>query len=99
MFVAREPQGTTGRVAAPEPSHKGGRVWSHRTCDSIRVLPSKEAGSGATGHVAVPEFSLAGWRVRSHLRHGSRRAHLDREAGNGTAGNVAACRCTSRSLS
>jgi hypothetical protein len=62
MFVTCGPQGTTGRVTAPEPSHKDGRVWSHRTCGSIGVLPSKEAGSGATGHVAVPEFSLAGWR-------------------------------------
>jgi hypothetical protein len=31
MLVARGPHGTTGRVAAPEPSHRGGRVWSHGT--------------------------------------------------------------------
>jgi hypothetical protein len=60
MLEARGPQGTAGRVAAPEPSRQGGRVWSHMTRGGTGALPSREAGSGATGNVAASEPTLAG---------------------------------------
>jgi hypothetical protein len=58
MFVARGPQGAVGRATVHEPSHQGGRTWSHRTCSGVGALLSREVGPRATEHVAVPEPSL-----------------------------------------
>jgi hypothetical protein len=55
MLVVCGPQGTVGCVAMPEPFHRGGSVWSHRTHGSAGALSRKEAGSGATGHMTAPK--------------------------------------------
>jgi hypothetical protein len=55
MLVVCGPQGTVGCVATPEPFHRKGSVWSHRTHDSAEALSRREAGSEATWHMAAPE--------------------------------------------
>jgi hypothetical protein len=57
MSEIHGPQGTAGRMAAPEPSRFGCRVWSHRTRGGARALPSREVGSRATVHVVAIEPS------------------------------------------
>jgi hypothetical protein len=96
MLEVRGPQGTAGRVVAPEPSWQGGRVQSCRARSGTGALPNSEEGSEAMVHVAAPEPSLAGrrgpdtlntWQLRSPPWQG---------------GRVRYCRargCTPRSLS
>jgi hypothetical protein len=67
ILVAHGPLGTAGRVVAPEPSHRGGRVRSHRAHGSIGALSRRMAGSRAMVHVVTPEPFLAGRRGLENL--------------------------------
>jgi hypothetical protein len=51
--------GAEEHVAAPELSSRGGRAWSHVTCDSAGAHLGREARSGAEERVAVPELNSA----------------------------------------
>jgi hypothetical protein len=72
------PWDTWQRQSRPK---QGGRIRSRGTCDSVRALSSREAGSGAARHVAAPEPSQARrqdpeprdtWQCRSHPEQGGK---------------------------
>jgi hypothetical protein len=64
-----KPRGTWQRRSSPE---QRGRVRSYGARDSVRALPSREAGSRAAGHVTASEPSRARRRsleLRSTWQH------------------------------
>jgi hypothetical protein len=53
------PLEAVGYVAAPEPSYRGDRIWSHGTRGSTGTHLSREVRSGTEEHVTTPELNSA----------------------------------------
>jgi hypothetical protein len=87
--LVHSPLGAVGYVAAPEPSSRGGRAWSHGTHGNAGAHLSREVRSRAEEYVAASELNSArrrGPEPRDTWQHRSSSQQGGEVRGHGTRG-------------